>query len=119
MNGLTEKQKRLLVFIKSETRRTNGTPPSYEEMKNYLGLKSKSGVHRIIHALRDRGHIHFLNNCARSIAVSQEAESATRIARVVPSVKLLAVADALESGKYTRKKAAARLRFLCAKGSEK
>ena len=53
---LTKKQKNLLLFINKKIRST-GVSPSYEEMKNSLNLKSKSGIHRLISALEERGFI--------------------------------------------------------------
>ena len=50
---LTKKQKNLLLFINKKIRST-GVSPSYEEMKNSLNLKSKSGIHRLISALEER-----------------------------------------------------------------
>ena len=47
---LTKKQKNLLIFINKKIR-SSGISPSYEEMKNSLNLKSKSGIHRLISAL--------------------------------------------------------------------
>jgi repressor LexA len=65
---LTTKQKELLVFIDSRLRQT-GVPPSFEEMKEALALQSKSGVHRLIMALEERGFIRRLPHRARAIEV--------------------------------------------------
>ena len=65
---LTRKQHQLLTFIDEILQRT-GVPPSYDEMKEALELKSKSGIHRILSALEERGHIRKLNNRARAIEV--------------------------------------------------
>ena len=65
---LTLKQKELLDYI-SLTNSKRGICPSYEEMKNKLNLKSKSGIHRIISALEERGFIRKLANKARAIEV--------------------------------------------------
>ena len=65
---LTLKQKELLDYI-SLTNSNRGICPSYEEMKNKLNLKSKSGIHRIISALEERGFIRKLANKARAIEV--------------------------------------------------
>ena len=65
---LTLKQKELLDYI-SLTNSKCGICPSYEEMKNKLNLKSKSGIHRIISALEERGFIRKLANKARAIEV--------------------------------------------------
>ena len=65
---LTLKQKELLDYI-SLTNSKRGICPSYEEMKNKLNLKSKSGIHRIISGLEERGFIRKLANKARAIEV--------------------------------------------------
>ena len=65
---LTKKQKELLDYI-TLINKKNGISPSYEEMKNRLNLKSKSGIHRIISALEERGFIRKLPNKARAIEV--------------------------------------------------
>ena len=53
---LTQKQKELLLFI-HERMQADGVPPSFDEMKDALDLKSKSGIHRLITALVERGFI--------------------------------------------------------------
>ncbi|MDG2000334.1 MAG: transcriptional repressor LexA [Alphaproteobacteria bacterium] len=65
---LTKKQKELLDYIKI-VNKEHGISPSYEEMKNKLSLKSKSGIHRIISALEERGFIKKLANKARAIKI--------------------------------------------------
>jgi repressor LexA len=65
---LTTKQKELLVFIDARLRET-GVPPSFEEMKEALALQSKSGVHRLIMALEERGFIRRLPHRARAIEI--------------------------------------------------
>ena len=65
---LTKKQKELLDYIK-KVNKEHGISPSYEEMKNKLSLKSKSGIHRIISALEERGFIKKLANKARAIEI--------------------------------------------------
>lgn len=65
---LTKKQKQLLVFI-NERVKTGEIAPSFEEMKHALGLKSKSGIHRLINALEERGFIRRLPHKARAIEV--------------------------------------------------
>ena len=60
---LTQKQRDLLVLIDTRIKAV-GVPPSYDEMKDALGLASKSGIHRLISALEERGFIRRLpNNC--------------------------------------------------------
>jgi len=65
---LTEKQRDLLLLIDKRVK-ANGVPPSYDEMKDHLGLASKSGIHRLITALEERGFIRRLPNKARALEV--------------------------------------------------
>jgi repressor LexA len=65
---LTQTQKKLLVLL-DDYGTNDGVSPSYEEMKTLMGLKSKSGIHRLILALEERGFIRRLQNRARSIEV--------------------------------------------------
>jgi repressor LexA len=65
---LTRKQHELLRFIHERLRET-GVPPSFDEMKDALDLKSKSGIHRLITALEERGFIRRLPNRARALEV--------------------------------------------------
>ena len=73
---LTKKQKNLLVFINKKIR-SSGVSPSYEEMKNSLNLKSKSGIHRLISALEERGFIRRLPHKARALEVLKLPETAS------------------------------------------
>ena len=73
---LTKKQKNLLLFINNKIRST-GISPSYEEMKNALNLKSKSGIHRLITALEERGFINRLAHKARALEVLKLPETAS------------------------------------------
>jgi|TARA_B110000438_G_scaffold301374_1_gene356097 repressor LexA len=73
---LTKKQKNLLLFINKKIRST-GVSPSYEEMKNSLNLKSKSGIHRLISALQERGFIRRLPHKARALEVIKLPETAS------------------------------------------
>ncbi|MDR4306176.1 transcriptional repressor LexA [Chelatococcus sambhunathii] len=72
---LTRKQYDLLRFIHERLKET-GVPPSFEEMKDALGLQSKSGVHRLIMALEERGFIRRLPNRARALEVVKLPEAA-------------------------------------------
>ncbi len=65
---LTRKQNELLIFIQQNLRET-GIAPSYEEMKEALDLRSKSGIHRLINALEERGFIRRLAHRARAIEI--------------------------------------------------
>ncbi len=73
---LTKKQKNLLLYINKKIRST-GVSPSYEEMKNSLNLKSKSGIHRLISALEERGFIRRLAHKARALEVVKLPETAS------------------------------------------
>jgi repressor LexA len=73
---LTKKQSELLRFI-HERLQESGVPPSFDEMKEALDLRSKSGIHRLIMALEERGFIRRLANRARAIEVLRLPESAT------------------------------------------
>ena len=73
---LTKKQKNLLLYINKKIRST-GVSPSYEEMKNSLNLKSKSGIHRLITALQERGFIKRLAHKARALEVLKLPETAS------------------------------------------
>ena len=73
---LTKKQKNLLLFINKKIR-SSGISPSYEEMKNSLNLKSKSGIHRLITALEERGFIKRLAHKARALEVLKLPETAS------------------------------------------
>ena len=72
---LTEKQSELLRFIHARLQKT-GVPPSFDEMKDALDLKSKSGIHRLIMALEERGFIRRLPNRARALEVLRLPEQA-------------------------------------------
>ena len=73
---LTQKQSDLLRFIHERLKET-GVPPSFDEMKEALDLRSKSGIHRLILALEERGFIRRLPNRARALEVLRLPESAT------------------------------------------
>ena len=73
---LTKKQKNLLLFINKKLR-SSGISPSYEEMKASLNLKSKSGIHRLISALEERGFIKRLAHKARALEVIKLPETAS------------------------------------------
>src|SRR5689334_24178271 len=71
---LTPKQKELLMFIHERLKET-GVPPSFDEMKEALDLKSKSGIHRLITALEERGFIRRLPHRARALEVIKLPEN--------------------------------------------
>ncbi len=72
---LTAKQHELLHFIQ-ERLDASGISPSFEEMKEALGLKSKSGIHRLISALEERGFLRRLPNRARALEVLKVPDAA-------------------------------------------
>ena len=87
---LTRKQHELLMFI-HERMKESGIPPSFDEMKDALDLASKSGIHRLITALEERGFIRRLPNRARALEVvklpdSMNAALGGRKAKFEPSV---------------------------------
>lgn len=80
---LTAKQRELLVFIDRKLEES-GISPSFEEMKDALDLKSKSGVHRLISALEERGFIRRLANRARALEVLKQPDD-VQAARLAPA----------------------------------
>src|SRR5690348_131789 len=82
---LTAKQRELLLFIDGRLKQ-DGVSPSFDEMREALDLKSKSGVHRLISALEERGFIRRLPNRARALEVVKlpETTPAAKGATVVP-----------------------------------
>ncbi|MBX9728424.1 MAG: transcriptional repressor LexA, partial [Sphingopyxis sp.] len=77
---LTRKQHELICFIEDRLAET-GISPSFEEMKEALGLKSKSGVHRLISALEERGFLKRLPNRARALEVVRNPERGPKTAQ--------------------------------------
>ncbi len=96
---LTAKQHELLLFINRKLEES-GISPSFEEMKEALDLKSKSGVHRLISALQERGFIRRLPNRARALEVVKMPENVANdpVAKAItpPSAKLEAANDVVE-----------------------
>ncbi|RVQ69063.1 transcriptional repressor LexA [Croceicoccus ponticola] len=77
---LTRKQHELLQFIQRRLEES-GISPSFEEMKKALDLKSKSGVHRLISALEERGFIRRLPNRARALEILRQPDDVTGTTR--------------------------------------
>ena len=71
---LTSKQAKLLDYL-TNTLKNNKISPSFDEMRKYLGLSSKSGVHRLISSLEERGFIKRLHNKARAIKIIKEEDN--------------------------------------------
>lgn len=79
---LTRKQLDLLEFIHKRIQRDGGVPPpSFDEMKDALDLRSKSGIHRLITALEERGFIRRLAHRARAIEIVKLPETIDANAR--------------------------------------
>jgi repressor LexA len=87
---LTQKQKDLLMFIHERLEET-GVPPSFDEMKDALSLKSKSGIHRLITALEERGFIRRLPHRARALEVVKlpGGDAEGRAGREAPGLRLI------------------------------
>ena len=72
---LTRKQKELLVFLTTHAEK-HDVPPSFDEMRDALGLASKSGIHRLVSGLEERGYIRRLANRARAIEILKPINAA-------------------------------------------
>lgn len=93
---LTRKQYELLMFIHERVRET-GIPPSFDEMKDALDLKSKSGIHRLITALEERGFLKRMEKRARALEIVKlpdnvaetlrPATSRSQVQRMMPGVR--------------------------------
>lgn len=81
---LTRKQYELLLFIHERLKQT-GVPPSFEEMKDAFDLRSKSGIHRLIKALEERGFIRRLPNRARALEVIRLPEASAAAPAPAPA----------------------------------
>ena len=98
---LTKKQKNLLIYI-NEKLKKDGVSPSYDEMRISLNLKSKSGIHRLISALEERGFIKRLAHKARALEVIKLPENASAkdlFNNFTPSL----IRGGLDSSKKTKK----------------
>jgi repressor LexA len=80
---LTKKQYQLLLFI-DQSLKEAGVSPSFEEMKEALGLRSKSGIHRLITALEERGFLRRLPHRARALEVLRLPENSVLTSRREP-----------------------------------
>lgn len=98
---LTAKQHELIRFIQQRLEET-GISPSFEEMKEALDLKSKSGVHRLISALEERGFIRRLPNRARALEVIKNPEDSTPIPRAAPAVATAANDTVVAAGAHAK-----------------
>ena len=94
---LTRKQMELLDFIKTRVE-ADGVPPSFDEMKDALDLKSKSGIHRLITALEERGFIRRLAHRARALEIVKLPEAMERPGFTPPTAAQTAFAPKLIQG---------------------
>src|SRR3569833_1105913 len=94
---LTRKQFELLRFI-HERLTEAGVPPSFDEMKDALDLRSKSGIHRLISALEERGFIRRLANRARALEVVTlpETRASATVTPLRPNTPAIAAIDIME-----------------------
>ncbi len=103
---LTAKQHELLHFIQQKLD-ASGISPSFEEMKEALGLKSKSGIHRLISALEERGFLRRLPNRARALevlkvpdaarpAMRNDGDNVVPLRKPAPALKPIAANDVIE-----------------------
>jgi len=100
---LTKKQKELFVYLRDYIS-SNDISPSFEEMKNAVNLKSKSGIHRLITSLEQRGYIKRLKHKARAMEITKELQNNTSIATSsensflnIPLVGSIAAGEAIEA----------------------
>ncbi len=100
---LTKKQKELFVYLKDYIS-SNDISPSFEEMKNAVNLKSKSGIHRLITSLEQRGYIKRLKHKARAMEITKELQNNnSTIANTeksflnIPLVGSIAAGEAIEA----------------------
>ncbi|WP_105436385.1 LexA family protein [Neorhizobium tomejilense] len=67
--GLTGRQRKLLVFIKGYLAENDGVAPTFNEMKDFLGLASKTAIHHLINELDERGAIRRIRGKTRAISI--------------------------------------------------
>ena len=99
---LTRKQYELLMFI-HERIRESGVPPSFDEMKDALDLKSKSGIHRLITALEERGFLRRMEKRARALEVTRLPDNMAETAR--PATTRSQAQRIMPSARHTRSEA--------------
>ena len=100
---LTKKQKELFVYLRDYIS-SNDISPSFEEMKNAVNLKSKSGIHRLITSLEQRGYIKRLKHKARAMEITKELQNNSSIISSsensflnIPLVGSIAAGEAIEA----------------------
>ncbi|MFG5120691.1 transcriptional repressor LexA [Methylorubrum sp. POS3] len=113
---LTRKQLELLQFIQSRMQES-GVPPSFDEMKDALDLKSKSGIHRLIMALEERGFLRRLPNRARALEILRMPE-APAAKPAVPTAELRRFTPSVVEGGLAGKPVAPKAPLLQAQDGE-
>ena len=100
---LTKKQKELFVYLRDYIS-SNDISPSFEEMKNAVNLKSKSGIHRLITSLEQRGYIKRLKHKARAMEITKELQNSSSTVTNnensflnIPLVGSIAAGEAIEA----------------------
>ena len=101
---LTKKQKELYVYLKDYIS-SNNICPSFEEMKNAVNLKSKSGIHRLITSLEQRGYIKRLKHKARAMEITKELSNKIMHSNInneesflnIPLIGSIAAGEAIEA----------------------
>ena len=100
---LTKKQKELFVYLRDYIS-SNDISPSFEEMKNAVNLKAKSGIHRLITSLEQRGYIKRLKHKARAMEITKELQNNSSIVTSsensflnIPLVGSIAAGEAIEA----------------------
>ena len=97
---LTRKQHELLMYV-NQCLINDGVSPSFDEMKEALGLRSKSGIHRLITALVERGFIHRLPHRARALEVLKLPDAVTAPNSFAPSATTMAPVSAVSQRSMT------------------
>jgi repressor LexA len=97
---LTKKQHELLMYINQRLAAT-GIAPSFDEMKDALNLRSKSGIHRLISGLEERGFIRRLPHRARALEVTRLPEESAAPAAAISNAAFLSSTGAAERGRFS------------------
>lgn len=85
---MTRQQKKVLDFLREYIIQSGGVSPSFQEIMDGVGLSSKSHVHRIVHALEERGQIGFMPNRRRAIYLLDNSDNFDFLIRTIGKLKL-------------------------------
>ncbi len=94
----TRKARDLLEFIREYAERNGGIAPSFDEMVVALDLRSKSGIHRLLGQLEERGHLRRLPNRARAIELASRPDAIALEARTEAHIRILAERAGISPG---------------------